>query len=125
MKTKIQTTLATGVSLFAPLVAFGATQQTLSTFIGLLSGYLSQILLLIMGLAVLMFVWYVVKYFIMPNEGSESRKEAGLYVLYSVIGFFVILSFWGLVNILQNTFNLDNTSNTPSSWASFGNIFPK
>jgi hypothetical protein len=28
--------------------------------------------------------------------------------MYGVIGFFVMLSFWGLVNIIDNTLKLDN-----------------
>ena len=32
-----------------------------------------------------------------------------MYVLWSVVGFFVILSFWGMVNILTNTFKLDSS----------------
>lgn len=34
--------------------------------------------------------------------------------MWSIIGFFVILSFWGIVNIVTNTFKLD--SNAPSGF---------
>ena len=54
-----------------------------------------------MGFAVVLFTWFVIQYYIKPNE---DRKNAGQYVMYSIIGFFVILSMWGLVNILSNTF---------------------
>jgi hypothetical protein len=49
----------------------------------------------------------------------SAKKEAGLYVMWSVIGFFVMLSFWGLVNILMNSFKLDN--NLPPNTI-FGNF---
>lgn len=118
MKSKIQ--LATLTALMFPLISFAAG-KTLADIIDLIIYYLNIILVLFMGVAVVIFVYYVIKYFILPNA---DRSEAGSYVLYSVIGFFVILSFWGLVNVLQNTFGLQNENNKPSSWASFSNLFP-
>ncbi len=103
-----------------PVFAFAAT-QTLSTLIALIIGYLNQALVLLIGLAVVTFAWYVFKYFIKPNE---NRDEAGKYVMYSLIGFFVMLSLWGLVNILQNTFGLGNASNAPQSWTDLSHLFP-
>lgn len=96
--------------------------MTLCTLIERVIGYLNQILFLLIGLAVVVFVYYIFKYFIQPNE---NRAEAGKYVMYSVIGFFVILSMWGLVNILQNTFGLGNSGYSPTSWSQISNIFPR
>ena len=111
------------ISLVAiPFVSLAATDSTLATVITTVVDYLGKILFLLMAVAVVMFVWYVIKYFILPNE---NRKEAGLYVMYSLIGFFVILSLWGIVAILGNTFGLGNTDNNPGSWADFANIFPR
>jgi hypothetical protein len=118
MKSKFS--LATLAALVFPTLAFAAG-KTLADIIDLIIYYLNIILVLFMGAAVVIFVYYVIKYFILPNE---NRSEAGSYVLYSVIGFFVILSFWGLVNVLQNTFGLQNENNKPASWASFSNLFP-
>ncbi len=98
-----------------------AAGPTLASLIDLIIYYLNTFLVLMMGVAVVVFVYYVIKYFILPNS---DRSEAGSYVLYSVIGFFVILSFWGIVNVLQNTFGLKNDRNRPASWASFSNLFP-
>jgi hypothetical protein len=94
---------------------------TLCTVINRVVGYLNQALFLLIGLAVVVFVWNVFKYFI---KSDADRTEAGKYVMYSVIGFFVILSMWGLVNILQNTFGLGNTGFAHSSWTDISNIFP-
>lgn len=87
-----------------PFVAFAA-QKTLGDIINIIIGYFTSFITLIIGLAVLTFMWNVYRYFFTEKD----KKEAGLYVMYSVIGFFVILSLWGLVNILTNTFNLDKT----------------
>lgn len=97
------------------------TQPNLCGIINLVIAYLNQFLLLLMALAVVMFVWYVIKYFIKPDA---EKKEAANYLLYSIIGFFVILSIWGLVNILGNTFGLGNATNQAPSWQNFNNLFP-
>jgi lysylphosphatidylglycerol synthetase-like protein (DUF2156 family) len=120
MKIISKTRVATLIALAFPLLAFAANKK-LSDIIDLLIYYLNITLVLFMGVAVVVFVYHVVKYFILPNE---NRSEAASYVLYSVVGFFVILSFWGIVNVLQNTFGLQNENNRPASWASFSNLFP-
>lgn len=114
-------TLVTALVLFSPLVTHAATGMNLSDLVFLITDYLNMALVLLMAVAVVFFVYNVIKYFIIT---TEDHKGAGMYVMYSVIGFFVILSFWGLVNILQNTFQLQNDQNRPTSWASFSTIFP-
>ncbi len=109
------------VPLSLPLISFAQTAsggQNLKSVIGIIVGYLNLILELLMGIAVVMFVFYVIKYFMLP---TDNRSEAWQYVLWSLVGFFVIFSMWGLVNILVGTFNLQSN---PSSWSTYFNIFP-
>lgn len=94
--------------------------RTLSGLVFKIIGYLNQALVLLMGLAMVMFVWWVIQYYIKPND---ERAQAGSYILYSVIGFFVIISVWGLVNILRGTFNFENT--TAPSAGDINNLFPR
>jgi len=94
---------------------------TLCSLIVRAVGYLNQILFLLIGLSVVTFAYYVFKFFIKPNENHD---EAGKYVMYSVIGFFVILSMWGLVNILQNTFGIGNAGYSQNSWNDLSHLFP-
>ncbi|MEI6396784.1 MAG: hypothetical protein WCO48_01800 [Candidatus Taylorbacteria bacterium] len=98
----------------------GGSGKDLRYLIAVIISYLNQAMFLIVGVAVVMFVFYVVKYFIKPADGAE-RKEAGTYVMYSVLGFFIIISLWGIVNIVKNTFKLDSSS---TSLSEFQNIFP-
>lgn len=57
---------------------------------------------LLIALAVIYIIWNVVMYMIKPGE--DDRKVAGKAILYGIVGLFVILSIWGLVNILVGTF---------------------
>jgi hypothetical protein len=99
---KIQTKLII-LSLLAPSLSF-AQGKTLADLARMTAEYLNIALSLIIGLAILFFVWNVFLYFFTEKD----KTEAGKYVLFSVIGFFVILSFWGIVNIFINTLQLDS-----------------
>ena len=122
--------LFAAASVLVPAMTFAQTAntcpttgsgRTLCSVINVVIGYMNQALFLLMGIGILIFVWYVIQYYIKPNE---NRAEAGTYVMYSVIGFFIILSFWGIVNIVQNTFGLQNQVNSAPSWGSFNSLFP-
>lgn len=116
--------MLTFTAILNPVLAFAQTGgANLSSLISLIMYYLNLVLYLIMAIAVVLFVFYVVKYFM--ADSGEKRREGGLYIMYAVIGFFVVLSFWGIVNIVQNTFGLGNDRTAPRSWSSFGNLFPR
>ena len=104
-----------------PVSAPTSTHKDLNYIVSVIIYYLNEALYLLMGLAFVMFVFYMVTYFMKPADGTQ-RAEAGQYVMYSVIGFFIIISFWGLVNILKNTFNLDSG---PTNWNQVKDIFPQ
>ena len=78
-----------------------------------LSGRLASIgttvLYLLTALAVVYIVWTTVQYFVKGQKGDENRRAAGLQILWGIIGLFIILSLWGLVNILLNTFGTNTT----------------
>ncbi len=95
--------------LAAPMTTFAYTRN-LSDLSILAIKYFNQAIYFIIALAILVFVWNVYQYFFKADP--ENKKEASLYVMYSVIGFFVIIAFWGLVNIVSNTLNLN--TNAPS-----------
>ena|SRR3989344_1920991 len=107
--------------IIIPFVSF-AQQKDLRYVVMLAIQYFNYAIYLILGLAILMFVWNVFKYFIKGSENVIDKKEASLYVMWSIIGFFVILSIWGLVRILTETFRLD--SHPPSTFfGTFGGSF--
>jgi len=109
------------VSFLIPGIAWATTTSNLHDVITLIASYLNDILALLMGVATVMFVFYVIRFFIQPNV--VERTEASKYIMWSLIGFFIILSFWGIVNILISTFSFGQ--NSPSSWGNFFSIFPK
>lgn len=54
----------------------------------------------IFALAFVVFLWGVFQYFIAGGADEEKRKQGRSFILWSVIGFFLMVSIWGLVNLL-------------------------
>ncbi|MEK7079763.1 MAG: hypothetical protein AAB901_00550, partial [Patescibacteria group bacterium] len=66
---------------------------------------------LIFALAFIVFIWGIFQYFIMGGHDEEKKAMGKSLMLYGLIGFFVMVSVWGLVNILTGTFQFGNNSN--------------
>ena len=112
--------ISSGAVLFPVIVL--AAGKTLEDIMKSAANYMDLALKVLMGFAVLMFVFNIVMYFIKPS-GGESRADASKYVMWSVIGFFVIFTFWGIVNILISTFDLDTPASSVTT--SITTLFPK
>lgn len=59
----------------------------------------------IVGLAVLVVIYGVFS-FISNAADEEARASAKQFIIWGIIGIFIMLSVWGLVTILENSFNL-------------------
>ena len=70
--------------------------------------FLSQAVIILISLAVVFFLYGILKY-ISRGDDEESQKKGKNIMIFGIIGLFVMISFWGIVNILINTFELDTT----------------
>jgi heme/copper-type cytochrome/quinol oxidase subunit 4 len=102
-------------SAFALTTGSNGGGTTLCTIAQQAVGYFNMAIELIIGLAIVVFVFNIYRYFFMDRENN---KERGMYLLWSIIGFAVIVCFWGLVNLVAHSFNFDNSAPT-----TFGNMF--
>jgi len=59
-----------------------------------------------MAIAFITFLWGVFKYFIWGSDNETERDTGKKFVMWGLIGFVVILSLWGIVNILMSALNL-------------------
>jgi len=59
----------------------------------------------IIGLAVLIFLWGIAKFVL--NAGNEQAREEGKrLMIWGIVALFVMVSVWGLVQILIATFGV-------------------
>jgi hypothetical protein len=61
---------------------------------------------LIFAVAFVVFFWGVFQYFIAGGADEEKRKKGKQFVMYGLIGFVIMISLWGIINILINTLGI-------------------
>ncbi len=99
---------------FLPVVALaqancpGTQSGTLGYILCRIGELLNTIMPIIIALGVVYFIWGVVEYVVGGDE--EAKKKGREKIIYGLIGLVVIVSIWGLVSILKNTFNLSSSS---------------
>jgi hypothetical protein len=104
--------IITAVSIYAlPVLAFAQGSANLTTISQVLNRFqaiINLIIPFIVGLAVLVIIWGVFGYVTSAGD-EEKRGEAKQFILWGVIGVFIMVSVWGLVNILVNSFGVDRS----------------
>jgi hypothetical protein len=100
----------TALALGLPVLAFAQPRvdsvQDAGTFIVSLINNVA--VPVIFALAFIVFIWGVFQYFIAGGHNDEKREDGKKLMLWGIIGFFVMVSVWGLVNILVGSVDLDN-----------------
>lgn len=88
-------------AVFLPLFA---SAQTIRGFFSQVVGIiLTQIIPILGGLLIAIFIWGIVK-FILAAGDSGKIKEAKDYIVFGLIALFFLVAFWALVQGLMNTF---------------------
>lgn len=64
---------------------------------------------LIFALAFVIFIWGVFKYFILGGGDEEAREKGRDLMIWGLLGFFFMISVWGLVNLVVNTIDLEQS----------------
>jgi len=73
-----------------------------------ISDLLNFVVPILISLAVIYFIWGVATYVI---TGDEEAKKAGRdRIIFGIIGLLVIVTVWGLVRIVANTFGISQGS---------------
>jgi uncharacterized membrane protein YidH (DUF202 family) len=115
-------------ALFAsPALAFAAGNG-IPDLISQFNTILNYIVPFLIGLAVFIIIYGIFGY-ISQAADEEKRKEAKDFIMWGVIGVVVMLSVWGLVSVLVNTFNLDSSTKIVTdrygvARDAYGNIIP-
>jgi hypothetical protein len=84
-----------------PAIASAQLGQSIGSLLSLVSNTLGALVYIVMSLGLLVFLWGVVKYVISPNE--DDKKAARQYMIWGVIGLFVMSTVWGIVGLLKDT----------------------
>lgn len=89
---------ATGGGLNLTLVS--SWSNSIKTFINTI------LVPLLIAVAFIVFLYGVFNYFILGGADEEKRTKGRTYIMYGIIGFVIIFSFWGIVNVVASLFGL-------------------
>jgi len=88
-------------SMFLPIFALaGIEKGGLMEIIEKIESLFKAVLPLIMTLAVIYFLWALANYML---KAGEEQVEAREQMIWGIVILFVMVSVWGLVNILDKT----------------------
>ncbi|AKM84201.1 TPA: hypothetical protein DCZ46_03990 [Candidatus Campbellbacteria bacterium] len=95
-----------GVSLLMPAVVLAADLTTILTKVQQIIGLIVPI---VISLAVILFLWGLIGFI---TKAGADQKAAREQMIWGIIILFVMVSIWGLVALIQNTFGIRGTEGT-------------
>src|SRR3989338_3978548 len=109
MKKIIALTSGVLATLAVPLVALAQALNTASDLGSKIINIINTVLVpVLFAVAFIVFLYGAFKTFIIGANSEEVKEEGKNLMLWGLIGFFVMVSIWGLVNILTGTLIFGN-----------------
>ena len=94
----------------------------IDTFLQNVSTFINNILIpLVFAIALLVFIYGVFDYFILGGADEPKREEGRKLMLYAIVGFVVMISIFGIVNLIATGLgfggqeDIQNIPNVPGS----------
>ncbi len=117
--------LTLALAAFAlPLVSSAALNNASDVGSFIINTINNIIVPVLFAVAFIVFLWGVFKTFILGANSEETKTNGKNLMLYGLIGFFVMVSIWGLVNLLTGTLQFGGTNGptggTPKSGVQVG-----
>ena len=88
-----------------PAAGFGGVGDLVKTFIDFINGYLVPA---VFALAFFMFLWGMFKFFFLSGASEEGREAGKQLMLWAVIAFVMMVSIWGLVEVVAGGFGFND-----------------
>ena len=77
----------------------------LGEYLGSIVGFINvRLIPFIFAIAFIVFIWGIFQYFIAGGANEEARDKGKQLVMWGIIAFVVMVSVWGIVNLLVGTF---------------------
>lgn len=92
------------IPLLMPFLTYGATVSAPKDFKGLvatITSIIGTLVLLIFALTFLVFMWGVIKGWVINGGDSDGVETGKNVVLTSIIALVVMSSIWGILRLLQ------------------------
>lgn len=110
MKKALALTSGTLVALALPLVSMAAISNVSDVGSFVINTINNVLVPVLFAVAFIVFLWGAFQTFIIGANSDDTKEKGKNLMLWGLIGFFVMVSIWGLVNILTGTVSFGNPS---------------
>ncbi len=96
-------------ALLLPMYAFAGTVTASSDafdIIDILVGIVERVIPVLIGGAVIVFFWGIVK-FVAHADDEKAVTEGKQFIIWGLVGLFVIVAMWSLVGYIQRSLGLN------------------
>ena len=107
MRSRLVFSIIGFAALAVPVVAQAQNIESVTSLISSLVNYSIGILI---GVAIIAFFWGLISYMFKTKGDQEGRKTATNLMVWGILAIFIMLSVFGLVRLLQNTFGVGGGS---------------
>lgn len=97
------------MALLAPYLAFA---QNLDDLLRQVKGTLDIVIPLAITIALIYFIWGVIQYVIASDE--ENKAKARQQMIWGIIGLFVIVAVWGIINFISSYLDIEVGGDLPN-----------
>jgi len=85
-----------------PAITFA---QGIQDYVSGLLTFIGNVLVpFLLGVAFLFFAINVIRFFVIESTSEDGREKAKALAIYGVLAFVIIIIFWGVVNLLADSF---------------------
>lgn len=106
MQKLTKATLLVGAVALLPVTV---NAVTLGDTVGTLTNLVNALIPLVLAVAVLLFFWGLAQYLL--NASDPEARGKGINTMFmGIIVIFVMVSLWGIVRVLQETFKVDQSA---------------
>lgn len=92
-----------------PFLAYAATVETI---LGQIRSILNLVAPILMVLATIVFLWGIVRY-VTAGGDEDKLKEGRQFIIFGLVGLFIMIAAWGIVLAVVNQFGLQTPSSIP------------
>ena len=80
------------------------------SYIGTIIEFINDVLFpLALAIAFIFLIWGIVKHFVIGADSDEGKSKGKQLIIYSLVGFVVIFSFYGLISLIQGGLGFTDT----------------
>ena len=109
---KIRKIINVGILTFVVLLpSIVLADNPLLNVLGNFSKWIGDAIIIAIGLAIVFFFWGLAKYILLNAGDEEKKKEGRNIMIWGVIALFIMVSIWGIVSVLADTFGVDSKKN--------------